>query len=593
MASSHIRRAGELVDGKWVWAVGGFFMLMLLPRLSDIFAGWIPDADDMMRLQQVRDLLDGQSWFNVDQARMLTPEGGEMHWSRLPDLFLAGIILLTEPLLGREMAEKLAIGLWPLMLLAAAFTFFTLILRRLGVNQSGQVLGLVFFATSAAVYNFWPGRIDHHGLVVVLTLAGLSAVLSPGRTARSSAILAFCVVAMLSVAFESLPYLAGLIAMLGLFWILRGHREGVRLAWFGLALIGFAAVFYGLDAPGMTADRFSCDAYGNSHLAGFVTGGALFILLGVFGGALETWWARLIAGGVAAAVTLAVIVAVNPSCLADPYASVPDAVRLSWLNMVGEAKPLSTLMAEEPGRVIWVFGFLGAASLATGAMIYVATPEQRTARIGIALLFALSVATTIWQIRGQSFSHVFAAIGAGWLAGVLFARWRDTGGMRPLLIFAIAVLLLSPITWERLSTQVPSRLAPSQNVACIDPDAYRGLETGPAMRIHAPIILGPSIIARTPHAAFAGPYHRNILGIERSNAVLIGPVDEAHARLLELGATHLLFCKGLRETTRYAEMWPEGLAAMLDRDVLPDWLEPADDLTETEGVVRLYRVRPD
>lgn len=593
MASSHIRPAGGLVDGKWTWAVGGFFLLMLVPRLSDIFAGWIPDADDMMRLQQVRDLLAGQCWFNVDQTRMLTPEGGEMHWSRLPDLFLAGMILVFEPLLGRDSAEKLAMGLWPLILLAAAFTFFTLILRRLQVNQAGQVFGLIFFATSAAVYNFWPGRIDHHGLVVVLTLAGLAAVLSPGLSQRSGAVLAFCVVAMLSVAFEALPYLAGLVAILGVFWIIRGHREGVRLAWFGLALIVFAALFYLFDAPGMGAARDSCDAYGTSHLAGFIAGGALFVLLGVFGGALETWWARLIAGGLAGAITLAIIIAVNPSCLADPYAAVPDAVRLSWLNMVGEAKPLTTLIAEEPGRVIWVFGFIGTASLATAAMIYSASPEQRTARIGIALLFALSVVTTIWQIRGQSFSHVFAAIGAGWLAGSLFANWRAKGGPQPLLVFVAAVLFLSPMTWERISTQVPSRLTPSKNVNCIDPDAYRGLDAGPEKRILAPIILGPSIIARTPHAAFAGPYHRNILGIERSNAVLIGPIEEAQARLREMGATHLLFCRGLRETTRYAEMWPDGLAAQLNRDELPDWLEPADDLTETDGVVRLYRIKTD
>ena len=60
-----------------------------------------------------------------------------------------------------------------------------------------------------------------------------------------------------------------------------------------------------------------------------------------------------------------------------------------------------------------------------------------------------------------------------------------------------------------------------------------------------------------------------------------------------MGATHLLFCKGLRETTRYGAIWPDGLAAQLNRDEIPDWLEPADDLTETDGVVRLYRIKPE
>lgn len=594
MASSHIRPAGGLIDGKWaVWAIAAAFVLMLLPRMADVFAGWIPDADDLMRLQQIRDMLGGQSWFDVDQARLLTPEGGEMHWSRIPDLFIGGLILVLRPFVGQAVAESLAIGVWPLILLSAAFTFLIQIMQRLQLNRVGQAFGLIFFATSAAVYNFWPGRIDHHGLVVVLTLGGVSAVLSPSLSDRSGAVLALCVTAMLSIALESLPYIAGLIAILGLFWIVRGHREGVRLAVFGAGLIGFSLIFYLLDAPGWSPARYTCDAYGTSHLAGFLIGGGVFLLLGVFGGALETWRARLIAGLLAGALTLAAIIAVNPACLADPYATVSETVRLSWLNMVGEAKPLSILLAEEPGRVIWVFGFLGAASFAIAAMIATARPEQRMARIGLALLFALSVMTTVWQIRGQSFSHLFAAIGAGWLIGTLFARWREQGGALPLLALLVALLALSPTMWETVSNQVPSRLVPAKNVECITPSAYSGLQTGPALRIQAPVYLGPQIIARTPHAVFAGPYHRNIQGLERSNQVLIGPAEEARSKLLEMGATHLAFCKGLRETTRYGEIWPDGLAAKLNRDDIPDWLEPADGLTETDGVVRLYRIRPE
>lgn len=594
MASSHIRPAGGLIDGKWaVRAVAAAFLLMLLPRIADVFAGWIPDADDLMRLQQIRDMLDGQSWFDVDQARLLTPEGGEMHWSRLPDLFIAGLILVLRPFLGQTAAESLAIGVWPLILLAAAFTFLTQIMQRLQLNRAGQAFGLIFFATSAAVFNFWPGRIDHHGFVVVLTLAGFTAVLSPTLSNRSGIVLALCVTAMLSIALESLPYVGGLIAIMGLFWIVRGHREGVRLGVFGFALIVFACLFYVLDAPGWSSARFTCDAYGTSHWAGFLVGGGLFMLLGVFGGVLGTWWTRLIAGAVAGALTLAVIIAVNPACLADPYATVSDSVRLSWLNMVGEAKPLSILIAEEPGRVVWVFGFLAVASLATTMMIVTSSEDQRMARIGLALLFALSAMTTIWQIRGQSFSHVFAAIGAGWMVGMLFARWRAKGGAQPLLGLIFAVLILSPITWENISAQFPSRLAPAKNVECITPSAYSSISEEPLLRIQAPIYLGPQILARTPHSVFAGPYHRNIQGLERSNEVLIAPADQAHEKLLDLKATHLVFCKGLRETTRYGEMWPGGLAAHLNRDDVPDWLEPADGLTETDGVVRLYRIKPE
>lgn len=598
MASSHIRRGGALTDGKWMLsAVAIFFIALLSLRVQDVFAGSLPGADDFMRIQQIRDLLGGQNWFDVDQARLLTPEGGEMHWSRLPDLFISGLILLFDLFLDRDAAEKLAVGVWPLILLGAAFALLSAAMQRLRIGLAGQVFGLVFFATSAAVFNFWPGRIDHHGLVVVLTLGGLVAVLSPQMNARSGWGLAFCIAAMLSVALESLPYVAGLIAIMGLFWIVRGHREGVRLAAFGLALILFSSMFYLLDAPGFGPLRYVCDAYGTSHWIGLCVGGALLCGLGVFGGAFDTWFKRALVGAAAGLVTLAVIVLVNPACLGDPYATVPESVRVSWLSVVGEAKTLSTLLSDEPDRVIWVFGFIAAGLVGAGVMLLKASADQRVAWIGFLAIFGLSVLATIWQIRGQSFSHVFAAIGAAGLTGHLFSNWRTEGGPRPLMAFAVAALLMSPLTWEILSTNFAKPLAyedegAQHNIACIRAEAYAGLADHPPMRLHTPIILGSFVLARSPHSVLAAPYHRNIDGIALANEVMMVPTSEARDRLLEIGATHLLYCRGLNETNRYGLLWPNGFAAALNRDERPDWLEPVDGLTETEGTVRLYRVVP-
>lgn len=599
MTGSHIRPEYGRGQGKWpLLLVGAGFIGLLALRLTDVFAGVMPGADDLMRLQQVRDLLSGQGWFTVDQSRLLTPEGGNMHWSRLPDLFIAGLILIFTPFLGPDAAEKLAVGVWPLILLAAAFFFFSLALRRFGASRVGQVLGLVFFATSAAIYNFWPARIDHHGLVVVLALSGLAAVASPSLSARSGLVLAFSVTAMLSVALEGLPYVAGLIAIMGLFWIVRGHREGVRLATFGLGLIVFSSFFYVFDAPGFSARRWVCDAYGTSHWAGLNLGGGLFVALGVFGGALSTWRQRFLAGFVAGGFTLAVIIAVNPACLGDPYANVPDSVRFAWLSVVGEAKTLRLLLSDEPDRVVWVFGVLMMAVLATAWMIRSAAADRRLVRIGFAVLFALSILATIWQIRGQSFSHVFAAMAAGWLAGHLFERWRQHGGAGPLLVFAAAAFALAPTSWETLSTRFAKPLAyedqtARHNLSCTRPDAYEALATiRPEMRVHTPIILGAWVIARTPHAVFAGPYHRNIQGITAVTEIYIDAPEAARAQLAALGATHLLYCRGLNATNRYELLWPEGFAAQLNRDELPDWLIAEDGLSETEGVVRLYRIVP-
>ena len=599
MASSLFRRDGALGDGKWVlWGFGLTMIVLLSFRIPELMTGVLPGLDDMMRLQQVRDLLAGQSWFDVDQSRLLTPEGGNMHWSRLPDLFLAGFIAILQPLIGQSAAEGLAVGLWPLILLASVLSLLTLIMQRLGVRRAGQVCGLFFFTGSAAIYNFWPGRIDHHGFVAVLILAGLAALVSKHYSARSGIILAGCLSAALSIAIEALPYAGGLIAILGLFWIVRGHQEGVRLATFGMALVGFATLFLVLDAPGLSDRRMVCDAYGTSHWAALSIGGALLAVLGVFGGWWDTWPKRFAAGGLAASATLAVFIAVNPACFGDPYAAVPESVRESWLGAVEEAQSLPQLLQSDLERVIWVYGFLAMAGLASVWMIFRAQPQQRLARIGVFLLLVLAILATVWQLRGQSFSHLFALIGAGWLAGHLFDTWRSRRGPGALLLFASAVLVLSPMLWRNLGSMTApvdssGEAIEALSMECVAPENFQAMADMPPMRVHTPIDLGIPVLLRTPHDVFVGPYHRNVQGIDRANLVLIGPPELARLRLLQMGATHLAYCNRLGETNRYGKLWPDGFAAQLNRDDIPDWLEPVDGLTETDGVVRLYRVTPE
>lgn len=600
MASSLFRPNGALGDGKWIlWSFAIVPIVILSFRIPELMTGVLAGLDDMMRLQQVRDLLAGQAWFDVDQARLLTPEGGNMHWSRLPDLFLAGFIFVMKPLIGQAAAEALAITIWPLMLLAAVIALLCSVMQRLGIRLAGQVCALFFFFGAASFFNFWPGRIDHHGLVAVLILAGLAALVSKQYSARSGIILAVCIAAALSIAIEALPYVVGLIAILGLFWIVRGHKEGVRLASFGLALMVSATLFLILDAPGLGDRRMVCDAYGTSHWAALASGGMLLTLLGVFGGWLDSWPKRLVAGALAAGLTLAVFIAVNPACFGDPYAAVPESVRASWLSAVAEAQTLPQMLEDDLPRVLWVYGFLATASLATVWMIVRAEPQQRLARIGVGLLLALACAATIWQLRGQSFSHLFALIGAGWFAGERFNDWQSKRGVGPLLVFAVSAVFLAPAAWRYIgnATEQPVTQASAERESlsseCIVPENYVAIAEMPKMRIHTPIDLGIPVLLRTPHDVFVGPYHRNVKGIERANLVLIGPPELAQGRLLDMGATHLAYCYRLGETNRYGNLWPDSFAAQLNRGDIPDWLEPADDLKERDGVVRLYRVMPD
>ena len=52
--------------------------------------------DSAMRLVSVRDLLAGQGWFDLTQSRLGLEGGFEMHWSRLIDTPIAGLVLFFD-----------------------------------------------------------------------------------------------------------------------------------------------------------------------------------------------------------------------------------------------------------------------------------------------------------------------------------------------------------------------------------------------------------------------------------------------------------------------------------------------------------------
>jgi hypothetical protein len=106
-------------------------------------------------------------------------------------------------------------------------------------------------------------------------------------------------------------------------------------------------------------------------------------------------------------------------------------------------------------------------------------------------------------------------------------------------------------------------------------------------RVMAGIDLGPLILAETPHAVFAAPYHRNIAG----NTALLDTMlatPEAAARTLDaVGADYLALCPGSLDEKRYSGLAPEGLAARLARGEAIPFLAP---VSMPAGSLKVWRV---
>ena len=143
--------------------------------------GRLPGPDDFMRLIQVRGLIAGQGWFETTAMRMLPPAGADIHWSRLIDAPLAGLIQLLTPVLGVSLAERVTTIIWPSLLLVATALVIAAICERL-FDRANRLLAVFFTVLCvSALAQYVPGRIDHHNVQILLFTCMLWAVVNWDR----------------------------------------------------------------------------------------------------------------------------------------------------------------------------------------------------------------------------------------------------------------------------------------------------------------------------------------------------------------------------------------------------------------------------
>lgn len=584
---------GKALQDRLVWAAGIAIVALMAIKLGQVWDGGLMAQDDYMRLQQVRDLLGGQSWFNVDQSRFLTPEGGAMHWSRLPDIFIGGLVLLFDVFTDRATAERLTAIVWPLMLVSGVLATLAVTVRRIGGGRAGIIAAFFLFGTSASSLQYLPGRIDHHGLIALLLLTAVNALMNRNASPKSGLIAAAALCAALSIALESLPFTVVLIAAFGLLWVVRGHLEAPRLAAFGAGLAVLGSAFYLIDAPGADAARAVCDAFGQGHMMALAIGGVGLAALGVFGGAMASWQERLLAGGTLGALTLIAVWLVAPACFGSPYSDISDLMREMWLSRVGEARSLPALWQASPNVVIAGFGVAIAALLAAIWMRVRAGEESRLPWTLLSALIIVGIALTSWQIRALTMTHILASASGGAAIGLLFSQWVQQRGVPPLLMLAAAAFALSPVTWSRIGAIAAPDMVDAQEdsaarALCYTPSAYAPLRTLDPAVIFSQIDLGPPILAHTDHWILSAPYHRNLQGIEDTLTIFLGSSDDARIRLKEKGAGYVLACPAAEAIAGLGKRAPDGFSADMQNNRHPDWLERV----ELEGLapLELYRI---
>jgi len=523
------------------------------------------DNDSAMRLVQVRDLMEGQGWFDLNQYRLGADLPVEMHWSRLIDGPMVALILFFDLFADRPVAELAFLVVWPCAWLAV--TFWTTL--KISAHFGGA------FASTAAFFPclmilltaawFYPGNIDHHNVQLSLLLVSIHGLLGRQKGFGRPALAGVAVASSLVIGAELLPLMAGLCLGVAGIWALRGQVEqGATLA-FSLSLVGAILGLFLLTAPSSAYGGGYCDAVSIDLLLPVVTSGLLLA-----GGAL-TYSARprrfrLVALLISGAVVLAATKLYLPSCLSNPLARLDPFLVRYWLNYVAEAQGLVSVVSGQQ-RVFYGSAYLLGAGGAIVCLSY-AIAGRRQAEMGVlGLLIFVALGLSTYQVR---YLPVLLILSIPAWATVAASLRRSSAKGRSVVagLASAAVLVFSaPQAWAVVGAAVAASqnvagpkavaksklLAGSSHMVCLHRDAFREIERLPPGRVSSTANLGSQILLQTPHSVLSAPYHRNEAGMRAELEIaLAGDAPDAAEQLRAHDIDYVIICADDPETSTHS-----------------------------------------
>jgi hypothetical protein len=569
-------RGLELLERHWKWGVVAAWLLFcawfIFSRLNAIQFFSLGDTDDNMRMMQVRGLLHGQAWFDLAQHRLV---GSNIHWSRLVDLPIAGLILVLRPLLGGAAAERWAVGIAPLLPYLLLLFSVALTVRRLVDPRAFPLAFLALFFAGSTNGMFMPERIDHHGWQLALVALAVSAIADRNRV-RGGIVLGVATSLSLAIGLEMLIYLALAAAATVLFWVYdRDERD--RLGAYAVTLGGGTALAFLIFAS--DANRLAvCDALSPVWLSDALLGGAL--LFGLAWLSPADWKRRLALAVVAALIVAAFHASMWPHCLQRLEGVSPEVERL-WLSHVREARPIyrhgwqtATIILALP-----VSGAIGWLLLIWRNRI---DREKLRRTLAAALPGFAATALLFWQTRTGPAAQMLAVPGAVALVWILVPIfWSSKYAAVRVLGVALVVLIGLGAAVPLVVDYVPTKKKTTGEAAvdkanrlCNSLWGYHDVALQPKGMVFTFVDLAPRLITVTHHDSIAGPYHRNGQQIADVMNAFRGSPDQAHALIAKYRSDYLLICPNSSTSTIFMSETPKGFYAQLQRGQVPKWLTP-------------------
>jgi hypothetical protein len=581
-------------DGLWLVCTLYFFWAFLVYPHSPVLHFDLPDTDDYTYLNQVLDWLKGQGWYDNVQHRLNPPYGVPIHFSRLTMLPMVGIIKIIQFLgLGPKGSALLMATIYPPMLLAVFFLTLRFTAASFMPREWAGITSFVGLFATSALFMFQPGRVDHHGLnlILIATVIGCVTRMVLQPDVRKWPLLAGGAMALsLVVALEILPWLLLISAFIGL-WAAFKTGNAVRS---GLlySLTLFLGSFLGLLVARPPEGLFQLDVLAYSVVYVILTGGVAIAFCGQFLATRAPLAVRLLVGVVMAAGAGFLFLRHFPELMTGPYGGIDPALAHIILDEISEAQPMKEVwtswltlfwpmatccvsfpvalwfLRKARGADAWVWSLqvlmmLGAAGL---ALFY-----QRRFIVMLSMLHIIPLAVLLQHGWGWIAAHwrgrlrFFAEIGIILLAGPL-----------------PAVLVPALVDGRSFNTGVllfPVGISP-QAVAC---ETYTlenvlrnpmGLGKKP-LTIMNPLGEGPELLFRTQHRVLAAPYHMDVEGNVDSTRFFSTPYpDEAETIVRRRGIDLVLTCRYAERFYFETKAWgKDQTGAEPGKDFAPHFIE--------------------
>lgn len=539
------------ISHRFWWPV----LLAVAAAFGLIMHGWVNrpdplifnDPDEAMRIVQFRDFIAGQAWRDLIPYRLDPTFDVPMHWSRFVDLSMAALYGPLTFFLPPDQAERAMAIAWPPLMFVLCAVPLVMIAQRFGGLRTA-LAACVLIGGEGVIWQFLPGRTDHHSAQMAAALFAIAFALRRNRVTGAAAT-GFATAMALSLGIETLPYLI----VLGCFFaadFIRGLRL-VSVRVYAMTLGGSATLLFAATVDPRFIFLTACDVLTFNLLAGLLVGS-----LGLAGACL--WAERTQTTGRSRGIVCVVIalsaalisLGLEPRCAKGVIGTFDPMIRPLWFDHIEEIATLFTMVRLRPSYVagLFVLPVFATVCVLLRLKIFMGRDDGRV----LVACFAMAFVVAIFQIRGAFYANVFAApLVAATLVSVMarstVLKKIKTAPIIAALGLVMAGVLVSNATGHTATAQVDSATLSDQTVesdVCRKRESYALLASLERGLVLAPIVRGSFILLHTPHAVISAPYHRFDRGIVLGQSILYKmELADAEAAISQRGITYIALCR--------------------------------------------------